>query len=76
VGFHDRGRARITAVDSQGRNFIDDVGIGDLWNFPRGFPFDQGLEEGCEFLLVFDNGDFSENETFLITTGSSTRHGR
>ena len=27
----------------------------------------QGLEEGCEFLLVFDDGDFSENETFLIT---------
>ncbi len=27
----------------------------------------QGLEEGCEFLLVFDNGSFSENETFLIT---------
>jgi oxalate decarboxylase len=28
------GRARITAVDPQGRNFIDDVGVGDLWNFP------------------------------------------
>src|SRR6185436_4392348 len=26
----------------------------------------QGLDEGCEFLLVFDNGSFSENETFLI----------
>jgi oxalate decarboxylase len=62
------GRARITAVDAQGRNFIDDVGEGDLWNFPAGIPHSiQGLEEGCEFLLVFDNGDFSENETFLIT---------
>jgi oxalate decarboxylase len=62
------GRARITAVDAQGRNFIDDVGVGDLWNFPAGIPHSiQGLEEGCEFLLVFDNGDFSENETFLIT---------
>src|SRR5271163_2821916 len=29
------GRARITAVDEQGRTFIDDVGVGDLWNFPR-----------------------------------------
>src|SRR5260221_9986669 len=28
------GRARITAVDEQGRTFIDDVGEGDLWNFP------------------------------------------
>jgi oxalate decarboxylase len=25
------------------------------------------LEEGCEFLLVFDDGAFSENETFLLT---------
>ena len=62
------GRARITAVDAQGRNFIDDVGVGDLWNFPAGVPHSiQGLEEGCEFLLVFDDGTFSENETFAIT---------
>jgi oxalate decarboxylase len=62
------GRARITAVDQDGRNFIDDVGVGDLWNFPAGIPHSiQGLEEGCEFLLVFDDGDFSENETFLIS---------
>jgi oxalate decarboxylase len=62
------GRARITAIDPQGRNFIDDVGVGDLWNFPAGIPHSiQGLEEGCEFLLVFDNGNFSENETFLIS---------
>ena len=62
------GRARITAVDQEGRNFIDDVGAGDLWNFPAGIPHSiQGLEEGCEFLLVFDDGNFSENETFLIS---------
>lgn len=62
------GRARLTAVDSAGRNFIDDVGAGDLWNFPAGIPHSiQGLDEGCEFLLVFDDGNFSENETFLIT---------
>lgn len=62
------GRARITAVDAQGRLFVDDVGEGDLWNFPAGIPHSiQGLEEGCEFLLVFDDGSFSENETFLIT---------
>jgi oxalate decarboxylase len=62
------GRARITAVDDQGRTFIDDVGEGDLWNFPSVIPHSiQGIEEGCEFLLVFDNGSFSENETFLLT---------
>src|SRR5713101_8473455 len=38
------GRARITAVDAQGRNFIDDVGVSDLWNFPAGIPHSiQGL---------------------------------
>ena len=62
------GSARVTAIDAQGRNFIDDIGVGDLWNFPAGIPHSiQGLEEGCEFLLIFDNGNFSENETFLIT---------
>jgi oxalate decarboxylase len=62
------GRARITAIDQQGRNFMDDVGVGDLWNFPAGIPHSiQGLEEGCEFLLVFDDGNFSENETFLLS---------
>lgn len=62
------GSARITLIDPQGRNFIDDVGVGDLWNFPAGYPHSiQGLAEGCEFLLVFDDGSFSENETFLLT---------
>lgn len=62
------GKARVTAVDAEGRVFIDDVGVGDLWNFPAGIPHSiQGLEGGCEFLLVFDDGSFSENETFLIT---------
>jgi len=62
------GRVRITAIDQEGRNFIDDVGAGDLWNFPAGIPHSiQGLDEGAEFLLVFDDGNFSENETFLIS---------
>lgn len=62
------GRARITSVDADGRNFVDDVGVGDLWNFPSGIPHSiQGLDDGCEFLLVFDDGSFSEDSTFLIT---------
>lgn len=62
------GHARITAVDQDGRNFIDDVGEGDLWYFPAGIPHSiQGLEDGCEFLLAFDDGEFSENGTFLIS---------
>lgn len=62
------GSARITAINPDGYNFIDDIEVGDLWYFPAGFPHSiQGLEQGCEFLLVFDNGNFSENETFLIS---------
>lgn len=62
------GRARITGVDQEGLNFVDDVGTEDIWNFPAGIPHSiQGLEEGCEFLLVFDDGAFSEDATFLIT---------
>lgn len=62
------GSARITAIDQDGRNFVDDVGTGDLWFFPAGMPHSiQAHEEGCEFLLVFDDGGFSENSTFLVT---------
>ena len=63
------GTARITAIDAEGRNFVDDVGVGDLWYFPPGIPHSiQGLgPDGCEFLLVFDDGDFDEDNTFLLS---------
>jgi oxalate decarboxylase/phosphoglucose isomerase-like protein (cupin superfamily) len=32
------GNARITAVDAQGRSFVNDVTAGDLWLFPGGIP--------------------------------------
>ncbi len=62
------GSARLSGVDQNGQNFLDDVGPGDMWNFPAGIPHSiQGLEHGCEFLLAFDNGNFSEDSTFLIS---------
>lgn len=62
------GKARITAIDSDGNIFIDDVSKGDLWYFPGGVPHSiQELDEGCEFLLVFDDGSFSEDNTFTIS---------
>jgi oxalate decarboxylase len=63
------GSARITAIDAQGHSFVDDVGVGDLWYFPSGVPHSiQGLNpDGCEFLLVFDDGDFDEDNTFLLS---------
>lgn len=68
------GKARITVIDNEGRGFVDDVGVDDLWYFPKGAPHSiQGLEpEGCEFLLVFDDGGFSEADTTLLSDW--TRH--
>ena len=67
--FMTAGSARITAVDQKGRAFIEDVNEGDLWLFPGGVPHSiQGLgDNGCQFLLVFDDGNFNEFETFLLT---------
>lgn len=63
------GHARVTSIDPQGRSFVKDLKEGDLWFFPSGYPHSiQGLgPDGCEFLLVFDDGNFSEDETFLIS---------
>jgi len=67
--FMTAGSARITAVDQKGRAFVEDVNEGDLWLFPGGVPHSiQGLgENGCQFILVFNDGNFNEFETFLLT---------
>jgi oxalate decarboxylase/phosphoglucose isomerase-like protein (cupin superfamily) len=63
------GNARVTIFYPDGTIFIGDVAEGDLWFFPTGYPHSiQGLgPDGCEFLLVFDEGMFSEYNTFLIS---------
>src|SRR4051812_13180516 len=63
------GTARITAIDLDGKSFVADVKKNDLWFFPSGIPHSiQGLDpDGTEFLLVFDDGDFSESETILLS---------
>jgi oxalate decarboxylase len=63
------GKARVSVLQADGKMFIDDVEAGDLWYFPSGLPHSiQGLgEDGCEFLLVFDEGNFSEDDTFLLS---------
>ena len=55
------GSARITALDGNGKSFVADVHEGDLWYFPTGIQHSiQGLApDGAEFLLVFDDGNFS-----------------
>ncbi|OQD70336.1 hypothetical protein PENDEC_c024G02496 [Penicillium decumbens] len=62
------GSCRIQAVNENGETFIDDLQAGDVWFFPPGIPHSiQALDEGVEFLLVFDQGDFNEDNTFLAT---------
>ena len=63
------GTARITAIDADGKSFVADTKKKDLWFFPSGIPHSiQGLNpDGCEFLLVFDDGNFSESETVLLS---------
>src|SRR3954469_24060703 len=63
------GTARITCIDRDGKSFVADVKKNDLWFFPSGIPHSiQGLNpDGCEFMLVFDDGNFSESETVLLS---------
>jgi oxalate decarboxylase len=63
------GTARITAIDAGGKSFVADIKKNDLWFFPSGIPHSiQGLNpDGCEFMLVFDDGEFSESETVLLS---------
>ncbi|MDB6165616.1 MAG: bicupin, oxalate decarboxylase family [Lacunisphaera sp.] len=63
------GTARITVIDGDGKSFVADVAKNDLWYFPSGMPHSiQGLgPDGAEFLLVFDDGNFSEFGTVLLS---------
>jgi oxalate decarboxylase len=63
------GRCRTTVITPEGQTEVDDFEVGDTWYFPRGHGHMlQCLGPGpCHFLLVFDNGHFSEFGTFSIT---------
>jgi oxalate decarboxylase len=63
------GNCRVTTIDPAGQWETVDFGPGDIWYFPRGHGHSiQGLGPGtCIFLLVFDNGYFSEFGTFSIS---------
>ncbi len=63
------GRVRTTVVDPHGGAETNDFGPGDVWYFPRGHG--HMLEclgnEPAHFILIFDNGYFSEFGTFSIS---------
>src|SRR5437588_3394488 len=67
--FVDRGRVRTTALSPGGYTETNDFEPGDVWYFPRGHGHMlQCLgDEPCHFILIFDNGYFSEFGTFSIT---------
>jgi oxalate decarboxylase len=63
------GRVRTTLVDPFGGAEINDFDPGDVWYFPRGHPHSLSClgDKPCHFILIFDNGYFSEFGTFSIT---------
>jgi oxalate decarboxylase len=63
------GRVRTTVIDPSGFAETNDFDPGDVWYFPRGHGHMlQCLgDKHCHFILIFDNGYFSEFGTFSIT---------
>ncbi|KAI0076203.1 oxalate decarboxylase [Panus rudis PR-1116 ss-1] len=66
-----KGSTQISTVTPEGQNYVATVNPGDLWYFPPGQPHSLQATaddpEGSEFLLVFDDGSFNEDATFLLT---------
>lgn len=67
--FMTYGQCRVTVLDTDGRASVQDVKAGDIWFFPAGYPHSlQGLgQDGCEFVIVFDDGNANEFNTLLLT---------
>jgi oxalate decarboxylase len=63
------GRCRVTVIAPSGDAEVSDFGPGDVWYFPKGHGHSiQGLgPTECHFLLVMDDGRFSEFGTFSVT---------
>ncbi|KAI0784529.1 oxalate decarboxylase [Abortiporus biennis] len=65
------GTSQITIVTPEGQNYVANVNPGDVWYFPPGQPHSIQATatdpEGTEFLLVFPDGSFNEDSTFLLT---------
>jgi oxalate decarboxylase len=64
-----KGRVRTTVIGPDGLSETNDFDPGDVWYFPRGHGhavMNLGKEE-AHFILVFDDGGFSEYRTFSIS---------
>jgi oxalate decarboxylase len=67
--FVERGRVRTTVIAPGGYRETNDFEPGDVWFFPRGHGHMLEClgDEPCHFILIFDNGYFSEYGTFSIS---------
>jgi oxalate decarboxylase len=67
--FVNEGHVRTTVIDPQGRAETNDFAPGDVWYFPRGHGHMLEClgDKPAHFVLIFDNGYFSEFGTFSIT---------
>jgi oxalate decarboxylase len=67
--FVDKGRVRTTVLAPGGYRETNDFEPGDVWYFPRGHGHMLEClgDEPCHFVLIFDNGYFSEFGTFSIS---------
>jgi oxalate decarboxylase len=64
-----KGRVRTTVIGPDSTSETNDFEPGDVWYFPRGHGHAVhclGNEES-HFILIFDNGAFSEHGTFSVT---------
>lgn len=63
------GNVRTTVIDPQGRTETNEFAPGDVWYFPRGHGhmLESLGDRPAHFILIFDNGYFSEFGTFSIT---------
>jgi oxalate decarboxylase len=64
-----KGRVRTTVIGPDAQAETNDFEPGDVWYFPRGHGHavqNLGRDE-AHFILVFDNGAFSEHGTFSVT---------
>ncbi|KAJ3556745.1 hypothetical protein NM688_g1854 [Phlebia brevispora] len=66
-----KGSVQISAINSNGQNYVATVNEGDLWYFPAGVGHSlqatDALPEGAEFILVLDSGAFDEDATFSLS---------
>ncbi|KAG8624968.1 hypothetical protein KVT40_006719 [Elsinoe batatas] len=68
VGIHPQRYRPLDCLQRARSDLRRSSQAGDAWFFPAGISHSiQAFAEGVEFLLVFDNGAFSEDETFLLS---------